>query len=162
MPSNTAARPATREDAVFLSGRLRAADIKELYAASGLEPLEALLQGLELSVPHAWALEDEQTGEPYLMGGVRPVGDGFGLVWALASDAVERHSATMRREAKRMLLRIRASGEYRVISNAVHADNHKAIRWLERLGFTFVHRDVPVGEGCEPFHSFAMNMGRAV
>lgn len=152
----TKLRPATRKDAHFLSTRLREEDIQELYASSGMSPLEALLQGLSLSKPHAWALGDSGTGEPYLMGGVRPAGNGIGIVWLLGSPEIEKHALTFQREAKNMILRIWEGNEYRALCNVVSADNRKAIEWLSRLGFTFVHRDCPVGRHGELFHSFVI------
>lgn len=155
-------RPADRNDALLLSERLRMEDIVEIYASSGMSPLEALCSGLEYSSPHAWALADPASGEPYLMGGVRPLQDGIGLVWLLASPAIERHALTVQREAKSMLLRIWEAGDFRALCNIVAADNHKAVRWLERLGFIIVHRDQPIGLGGELFHTFAINKKETV
>ena len=158
---NSVLRPATREDALFLSERLREEDIQEIYASSGLAPLEALLQGLETCTPHVWVLEDPKTSQPYLMGGVRALGDGLGMVWLLTSPEIERHTFTFQREAKLMLMRIFNDGQYRAVGNVVSAGNLKAIAWLERLGFTFVDRDVPIGPDKTPFHSFAIGRGQA-
>lgn len=149
-------RPATCEDAFFLSRRLRREDIQELCVSSGIGPLEALLQGMEASSPHAWVLEEAETHEPYLMGGTRNMGGGIGIVWLLASEDILRHALTVQKEATHMIRQIFQHGEYRAVGNVVSAANHRTIAWLKRLGFSLVHKNVPLGHQGELFHSFAM------
>ena len=149
-------RQATEEDALFIAHRLREADVAEIYAASRASPLEALLRGINTSVPHAWVLDSPTTGKPFVIGGITPLGGQAGLVWLLATPEIEQHALTFQREAWRHLQAVWKSGEFTAIGNIIHTKNDKAITWLQRLGFTIVYRDQPVGVSGELFHVFTM------
>ena len=156
--AHTILRAATKEDAYYLSARLRKEDLAELRASSGMQPLPALLAGMAQSVPHAWVLCEPYTGNPFLMGGIRPV-EPFGIVWMLTTPAIERHALTVQKEAKAMLRRVFTEQSYTALCNVVAASNTRAVAWLKRLGFTFVHKNQPIGQHGELFHTFAMPGG---
>ncbi len=146
-------RPATREDAFYLSTRLRQEDMQGIQAGSGSEPLEVLLQGLELSAPHALVLEAE--GKPYAIGGIQDMGEGMGLVWLLATPEVERHALDFHRAAKMVLHWLFTKGGYTDIGGCVSAEHRKAVTWLERFaGAHFFGRDLLIGCEGQAFHAF--------
>ena len=134
-----ALRRATVEDVEFLAPRLRCEDIMELQAVKAPDPLTTLLLGLETSIPHASVLCDQHTGEPYLMGGIRPLGFmGIGIVWLLGTPEINNHVLSFQRETKRALNRAFFLEGYKVITNVVHGENKKTINWLGRMGFQFM------------------------
>ena len=80
-------REATIEDALYLSTRLRKADLEEIEASSGQPPEEALLQGFHSS-KHCWVAVYNH--KPFLIFGACPVVEDVGCVWALGSDDIVR------------------------------------------------------------------------
>ena len=102
-------RRATVEDVEHLAPRLRLIDRIEIEASNLglLSALEILLQGLRVSSPHAWVLCDDETGEPYALGGVRSyMGGTVGIPWLVGTYALEERPLQFHREAKAMLARV--------------------------------------------------------
>ncbi len=144
-------RPATKEDCEVLGPLLRQADKEELMLSCGHAPVKALLLSMEAS-DAPYVVCDEE-GLPYAMFGVVQAEKGFiGVPWMLASSGIYQHSSVFRRECKAWLDII--TKEYEVLVNYVHAENHKAIRWLKWLGFRLIHLDPVYGEGAAPFYEF--------
>lgn len=142
--------PATDAHAVELAPRMRAADIREIEAAIGLEALEALRLSL-LRSTEAWA--GMVDGEVACVFGVGPLSllGGEGCPWLLGSDLVERNAIAFARRNRAMVARWLCT--YRVLRNHVDARNSQAIRWLGWLGFT-LKPAVPYGVRRLPFHPF--------
>lgn len=128
-------RRATREDAVSLASRLREADLKEIQAVGVNSPESALLLGIESPDPCYVAVDQEDI--PHIIFGTAPSDDPLlGYVWMMASDGLRDSWVQVLRETRPWLERIR--GHYRVLANAVHADNTLHIRWLRWAGFTII------------------------
>lgn len=128
-------RRATHGDAVDLAQRLRTADLKEIHAAGQHSPEEALLDGLDSPDPTYVAVDE--AGVPHIIWGTSPSSDHFvGFVWMMASDGIKDHWIQILRETRPWVDRIR--GHYRLLANAVHAENTTHIRWLKWAGFTFL------------------------
>lgn len=155
--------PASRSDADSLGVRLRAADIEEIRAASGLAPTEALHRAYDLST-HVWAVRarDGQSiaqpiapvvAPPIALWGVGPLSliDGRGCPWLLASDAFETLGLDIARLSRPLLARMR--NLYPRLENRVDARHTRAVRWLSWLGFAI---DPAMAWGVEgrPFHRF--------
>lgn len=145
--------PASRSDADILGLRLRAADIEEIRAGSGLAPTEALRRSYDFST-HVWAVRD-LGGQPIALWGVGPLSliQGRGCPWLLASDAFEQLGLDIARLSRPLVAGIRDL--YPRLENHVDARHAKAVRWLSWLGFTI---DPPAAWGVEgrPFHRFWM------
>lgn len=128
-------RRATPEDAVDLAQRLRKADLKEIRAVGSSSPEEALLAGVHSPDPCYVAVDEEDI--PHIIFGTHPSHEHFlGYIWMMASDGIRRDWVQVLRETKPWIDRIR--GHYRVMANAVHADNKVHIKWLRWAGFTFL------------------------
>lgn len=128
------ARPARDDDLRSIAGRLRSADLKEIYAAGRSDPYEALSSPAENDLVLVGV---DSNDIPHLIFGV---GDGptpgLGLVWMMASDTIQEHWVQVLRETRPWVQRL-GSG-YKVLANAVHADNELHIRWLKWAGFIFL------------------------
>ena len=77
-------------------------------------------------------------------GGVVLAGAGPALAWVLLSDELRRRPVALHRRAARVLGALRA--RYGPLLATVDPGEAAAVRWIERLGFTFVDA-VP---GCGP------------
>jgi hypothetical protein len=135
-------RPAVVGDCFELAPRLRADDVREIRAASGLSPLSALFESVRRS-KHAYSCED-QSGRVFAMFGVAdaPTDPTVGVIWMLASDDLFTHRKQFLRECRRWFKQFRT--EYRVLWNS----------WLKWIGCTFVKRHPVYGKGKLPFMEF--------
>ncbi len=131
-----------------LAQRLRQSDKDEIAAASGLDPLQGLGQSVAMSHYSYTIMEDE---EPVVMYGARHVADGKGLVWLLASDALERHSIQFLRNSVEYINRLHYETGCHTLSNLTDKRNTLHHRWLRWTGFTF-GPEVPIGPYSMPFY----------
>jgi len=99
----------------------------------GHRPRQALRAGLLASSMCLTALVD---GRPEAMFGLVVTNAlcGEGSPWMLGSDAIYRHPRIMLRWAPRILTAMFDSTP--VLENLVAEDNHRAVRFLKRIGFT--------------------------
>lgn len=142
---------ASRSDADSLSDRLRAADVEEIRAASGLAPAEALRRSYEFS-SHVWAVR-EFSAPPVALWGVGPLSlvEGRGCPWLLATDAFEGLGPDIARLSRPLMAVMRDL--YPHLENRVDARHTRAVRWLSWLGFTIDPAKAWGVEG-RPFHRF--------
>jgi hypothetical protein len=142
---------ASEADAEILGPRLRAADIEEIRAASGLAPAEALRRSCALST-HVWAVR-AGGGPAIAIWGVGPLSlvAGRGCPWLLASDAFEDLGRDVARQSRPLLAAMRDL--YPRLENRVDARHARAVRWLSWLGFT-IDPPAPWGVEGRPFHRF--------
>ena len=138
-------------DVTGLAPHLRAADVAEIRAASGLESVEGLVRSFDLST-HVWAVRDA-TGRPIALWGVGPLSlvEGRGCPWLLAADAFEALGPDIARLSRPLLAAMRDL--YPRLENHVDARHRKAVRWLSWLGFT-IEPAMPWGVEGRPFHRF--------
>lgn len=157
---------ATPQDVACLGPRLRAADVEEIRAATGLDPIEALRRSYGFST-HAWAVRDiggrtiggrtiaGQTvaGQTIAIWGVGPLSlvEGRGCPWLLAADAFEALGRDIARLSRPLLATMR--DHYPRLENRVDARHAHAVRWLSWLGFT-IEPAAPWGVENRPFHRF--------
>lgn len=130
-------RPANEYYCAELAATMRDADLEELEAASGRNPLDILLDGLRVSA-ESWAVIYK--GQVMAIWGVVPFRDyaltgRIGSVWMLTSDLVDKHPRVFWRACLDELpeLLARWSGLF----NWIHLRHMKALRWGSRLGFKF-------------------------
>lgn len=147
-------RPALPDDAMWLAPRLRAADVAEIWAASGQRPDVALARSLDMS---AVAVCAEVAGEPAAIFGVVPLSPmaGEAAPWMLATDAADRHARAWLKEAPQWLTLL--GDGWSVLRNHVDARNVASIRWLRRMGFEIAPA-VAWGWAGAPFHPFKMEV----
>ena len=137
-------------DAELLAPLLRDADRREIQAASGLSPVESLRQGAEESEIVCSIVGETVCG----MFGVSPSYQNAGYVWLLGSDEL------VTGRAKRQF--IRNAGMFLTIlhkyfpllHNYVDKRNTVHIRWLRRMGFTFIAEHPEFGHEKRPFLEF--------
>jgi hypothetical protein len=141
-------RPAQLRDADALAPHLRQADLAEIAAGSGRDPLDVLRIGIAHSTCcwTAW-----QGSEVYAVFGVGPLSlvGGIGAPWLLGSDLIDRHPRVLITEARPYIAQMRAL--FPTLRN--HVENRKSIRWLKRAGFQ-IFAPAPFGRGV--FHLFEM------
>lgn len=143
-------RPATLEDAQFLSTRLREEDLAELKACSGRTPIEALRAGVQDG--RAWV--GCYNGEPYGIFGVAPFpGDPtIGNPWMVATADLPKHQRYFIRTCREWVAKLHEG--YTLLFNYVDARNEVHIRWLQWCGFTFLNRHEKFGVEQRPFFEF--------
>lgn len=126
---------------------MRAIDCVEC-AMMGFSPKDALRTGL-LGSTLVWTVKID--GRAEAMFGASPISvtNGTGRPWLLMTDvAASQHTALVR------LGRLYTEAmhqHYGLLTNWIHADNDKTIRWLSRLGYAVGAVDVIRGYPMRPF-----------
>jgi hypothetical protein len=135
-----------------LAPRLRAADVREIRAALGVEPLGVLRAGVARSDP-CFAIQDPDDTLLALFGATpdRRETD-VGVVWLLAANELTAHPFWFLRNCRSWVERLHR--RYRVLRNYVDARNAVHIRWLQWCGFTILGRLDHYGVERRPFYEF--------
>jgi hypothetical protein len=130
---------------------LRQADKDELKLSCGYGPITALT--LSMNASEAPYVAVDEWDVPFAMFGVVDAVDlNVGVPWMLGSSGIYSHAKEFTSECKQWLATV--SQGHHVLVNYVHAENHKAIRWLKWLGFQFIYLDPEYGVGKAPFYEF--------
>ena len=145
--------PARMEHAYQLAPVMKQADREEVKAASGLEPLEALLKSLELS-EKAYAL---LAGEEVLaLGGLVPLTEQIGIPWALTSDKIALYPKQFCSITKKLVKEFHK--RYSILTNFCDARNTTTIRWLKWCGFQVVTTIPEYGVAKKPFVQLSLRL----
>lgn len=129
-------RPYKKGDLPALWDNLRAEDLSELQ---GLGINNPALVEQHLGHTQTWDTPDG----PVACLGVTPTDEpGVGLVWALAAEAARPRWRFAVRNTQAVLDEI--GSDYLILTNFKDARNKGQVRWLRRVGFTFINR-VPLG-----------------
>lgn len=125
-------RVPTDGDISHVTRHLRESDALELRDG-GDDPATALRASVDMST-YVRAMAEED-GPAFAVWGVGPTPSRpeAGIVWLLATDALDAHRVAFGRAVRRDLANLRRG--YRSVGNYVHASNARSIRWLESLGF---------------------------
>jgi hypothetical protein len=78
--------------------------------------------------------------------------DFIGVPWMLGGKGIYQHTRQLKSECKEWLDVVHK--DYDLLFNYVHAENPKAIRWLQWMGFTMVRLVPEYGVGKKPFYEF--------
>ncbi len=115
-----------------LANRMREIDRLEC-SIYGRTPKQSLRLALKSSVI-AWTAKVD--GRVEAMFGASPIStlEGIGCPWMLMTDEATRHAKAL--VAGGLGYSVALQALFPVLENNVHADNHTAIRWLSRLGYT--------------------------
>ncbi len=144
-------RPARSTDGK-IAQRLREADLREIKANLGQDPLIVLERGIAQSDP-CYTVVNEQNKPLALFGVVPDTGDpDVGLVWLLASDELAQHPFFVLRNTHKWVEKLQR--QYRVLWNHIDARNELHIRWLQWSGFTVLRRIENFGVEQRPFYEF--------
>lgn len=142
-------RQATEEDVYDIAQRLREADLKEIRAAGYDSPEEPLLLGLRSPDSCYVAVDNDR---PLIILGTCPgPHEGLGIIWMMATDDIQKHKVRVARQTRPLVDALGA--RYKVLANAVHADNTLHIRWLKWAGFKILREFTFNGNR---FYEFAM------
>lgn len=144
-------RTATEDDARYIASRLRAADLREIDAASGKHPLEVALVGFRHSPVCRVVTRDDD--KPIALYGVIPWPCGTsGFPWLIATDEV---TTSQRMRFLRTIKPDSRSVEiFATMRGYVHADNTAHIEWIRWLGYSLSPTPEPHGHRGEPFIQF--------
>jgi hypothetical protein len=134
-------------DEYDLAPRLRAADLREIEAASGRDPLDVLREGAELSVPSCTIIGN--IGFVAGMFGATP----DGRVWLLGSDELVTYPLNRQFLKECRVWCDKMLNLYPLLHNVIDERNDVHIRWLKWMGFTFINRK-PYGPQGLPFLEF--------
>jgi ribosomal protein S18 acetylase RimI-like enzyme len=143
-------RPSIMDDVYDLAPRMREADVEEVWATSGVKPLEALLISFINAAECNTIIAPD--GEVVGMFGVNPKTTLHAFPWMLCSDRLPE----IRKEfIPQSLDWVKDMNEkYPILYNYVDVNNRIAIRWLRYLGFNFIRRIEEFGYGKKPFYEF--------
>jgi hypothetical protein len=140
--------PAGRVYATQLAPRLRHSDKIEVWAASGMQPLEALLDSVAVSDDDmCWAATLNKL--PVAMFGVNRLSEEIGGIWLLASPAIYLNKRDFMRHCRDYLAIMHT--RYQYLTNFIDARNVTTMQWLPRLGFRPVLKVDDFGHGRMPF-----------
>lgn len=145
-------RRATEADAVSLAPRLRSADRDEIRATLGMTPEVAL--PLFTGGEHVWvAVGPDGVVEGIF--GIDPVHNNphLGIVWMVSSSAIMKYRRELIGLTPKWLKRLHRIRP--LIGNHIDARNTTHIRWLKRMGFSFLRTHPEFGVEKRPFHEFA-------
>ena len=144
-------RPAVKADVYVLAPKLRDQDKAEVKASSGMNPEEALLYSFEAGGEVNSIIAPD--GEVIGMFGVSPTPDPtLGIPWLLASPRLPEVSREFIPQSKEWVIEV--NKKYPLLLNYVDKRNTIAIRWLRKLGFTFIAEIEEFGVGQKPFYEF--------
>lgn len=143
--------PATQELVDLLKGRLREADIKEVFAASGEDADRALQLGFQLSELCYVGLLDDRPVTCFGARRTSMVSD-RGIVWLLGTDELVRVKRTFVKQSMGYVDIL--SNAFPVLENWVDIRNEFSIKWLRWCGFQFAEKPEPFGKFKLPFYHF--------
>lgn len=146
-------REATVADAKSIHQNLREADLRELRASSGPNVLRTLIESVEMSQHTLCATR--QDGTVLLLGGCgASPNPEWGIPWMVCTDEAERYAVRLVRDARGTVAQW--ASHFTLLFNYVHAENHKSIEWLRRLGFSVESAATAFGHQGARFHRFTM------
>ena len=164
--SNLIIEPTTREHCRSLAPRMKAADVREVRLASGLDPFEALEASLVVSQQASAVLLE---GQVVALSGVAAPVDyksemgtatcgtatcgtaTCGIVWALTAP-LTGWEKTFWKASQQMIASYQE--EFPLLTNFCDVDNKETIGYLKRLGFIFLRREEQFGVAEKPFYQF--------
>lgn len=148
----TTVREYREGDADALAPILRHADLQELQATSPLPPLDVLRMSAEESVPSCTILG--HSGKVAGLFGAVPAAFQSGVIWLLGSDELTQ-GPTLRAFLKHCHTYLDTIHQlYPLLYNCIDERNTVHIRWLQRMGFTFLARHEHYGFEQRPFLEF--------
>ena len=130
-------RSANREEAIWLSSRLRPEDRLEVETATGKPVEEALLQSLAISA-ECYTIRFDNKRDPVAIFGVGPRHSSFGVPWLLATPDIARGAIAICREAPIWLERWVKQYPAGLV-NIADVRNNLHLRWLIRVGCALWH-----------------------
>jgi hypothetical protein len=143
-------RKTKEQDCLILSKIMRKVDKQEIWSSGRFKPIEALLDGFNLSKGNCYTLFLNMD----IVGifGVSKVQDNIGVVWLMGSDNLTKYKKEfykVSREYLELFLK-----EFKTVFNYVDERNTTTSKWLQKLGFKLIKREPEFGEDKIPFNLF--------
>ena len=139
-------------DCLELAPKMRQSDIQEIWSSGRFTPTSGLLESLEASGEHSYALklDNEVVG----MFGVAPCNkeSGIGIVWLMGADNMTSYKRGFYKVSQKYLKKF--LGLYNTVFNYVDERNTSSSKWLESLGFRNLHREPKFGIDKIPFNLY--------
>ena len=148
---------ATQELIDDLKGRIREADVRECYAASGTAAADAMQKGFECSKFCLVALADDV---PFIAFGVaaKAILGTKGTPWLLGTEAMRyREIRTEVKSKSKKVIEVMLQ-HFDSLENYVDNDNRVSIAWLKACGFKVEDPEI-YGVGRELFRRFHLSKG---
>lgn len=144
--------PATREHAHELVSRIRPADAAEIAALGYPNPLDGLLECLDMAVGAFSGFIDGELAA--MMGYAVPEMLGrHAMPWLVTTDVVDRHPLAFARASRRVVRTMLK--DHALLENYVDSRHTVCVKWLAWLGFE-IEPAQPIGPLGVPFHRFTM------
>lgn len=142
-------RPTIESDIEPLAAILREADIREVKASGGLDPVEALtFCFIHSEECNSIIYNDKVVG----MFGCSRINDEMGSPWLLGSDYIPKIRKAVLDVSKAWVQD--KQKEYKILLNYIDKRNDYAFGWLKYLGFNFVREVENYGVEERPFIEF--------
>jgi len=143
-------RKTVKHDCLVLSKIMREVDKQEIWSAGRFKPIEALLDGYNLSEGHCYTLLLNMD----ICGifGVSKIQKNTGVVWLMGSDTMTKYKKGFYEVSKEYLELFLK--EFKTVFNYVDERNTTTSKWLQRLGFKLIEREPEFGEDKIPFNLF--------
>ncbi len=139
-------------NAAEVSRGLRLCDYNELYAATGRNPMEVVMESFRATPGDCYVFRYRGTGRPVSIFGCGAGSKGTGVPWMVSTPDV-KHCA---REV--IVLGNRYTNmwqnKYPLLVNYVDARNEASMRWLKALGYSFIRLHEHYGAARIPFYEF--------
>ena len=129
--------PARYDHCRAMAAHMRDVDKREVWAAGGFLPKEALEYSLNSSV-ESYAVIQEGNDVPFMMFGIGPeqtLLDKKRQIWMLGTDQINGISIPFLRQCNNYINLIAAGS---TVYNHVIEGNDKTLKWLHWLGFTIL------------------------
>jgi hypothetical protein len=126
-------------------------DAAEVLASGGFTPDRAVHLAHVVSAESYVCVFD---GVPVAVFGVADLGGGVGSPWLLTTEQLFQRPSVIVKEGRKAVAAW--AKKFYTLYNWIDERNDVSIRWLARLGFSFVDRDPHYGVACIPFLKFEM------
>ena len=130
--------PATKAHAVELAAHMRQADIDEIRASHGVNPLTGSMMSFDLSEASFAGMVDGNVGCIYGVVRRHTLSD-CGMPWLLTTDLVERYAVPFLLGSRQVLNDIKKA--YGYLENFADIRNVVALQWLKWMGFSLCHAE---------------------
>jgi len=138
------------DDASGIADKMAPADVAELYALSGLDPLEGMMKSHALS-DESWVLESDDLGILAMWGVVKDEGPAANI-WLICSPEVKAAPISFSKIVKEQVLAMADRiGVLYCYADGRNVDHH---RWLKRIGFRETRVLLSFGFEKRTFHEF--------
>lgn len=131
-------RDCTLDDLRIIAENLRDQDAVEMSFLSKEHIVDAVVESYESSKLSLGIFIDGKPAGVFGLGEVTPE---IGAPWMLGTELLVKHSRPWLQAAPTMCNTFLA--QYPTLINMIHKKNTRSIKWLKKLGFTFLPDDIP-------------------